>query len=243
MRRIAAVLVGAGLVVSGTAGRVEAGTVSLAPGRDATLIESTDGSLADGQGPHFRTGRTGQGSFSIRRGLIAFDVTGAVPQGARILGVTLILHMSGQNDNPDLVHLHRVLEDWGEGGALSPGGTGVPATPGDSTWLHRFHNPASPPDSPAWTEPGGAFVREESAATTVGEQGYYSWSSDRMAQDVRAWLHQPSTNRGWIVIADESTGGSVKRFDSVENDDLTVRPLLIVEFHTPGPGSSPNTNP
>jgi len=233
MRPIAAVLLAAGLVVSGTTGRAEAGTVSLTPSRDATLIESTDGSLADGQGPHFRTGRTSQGNNSIRRGLIAFDVTGALPRRARIVRVTLILHMSGVNVSSDLVSLHRVVDDWGEGGALSAGGSGVPATPGDATWLHRFHNPAAPSDSPAWNRAGGDFVRDESAATTVGEQGYYAWSSERMAEDVRAWLRRPSTGRGWVVIGDESTGGSVKRFDSGENDDLTVHPLLIVEFHAP----------
>jgi len=243
MRRIAAVLFGAGLVVSGTAGWVEAGTVSLAPGRDATVIESTDGSLADGQGPHFRTGRTSQQNHSVRRGLLAFDVSGAVPRGARIVRVTLILHMSGVNVSSDLVSLHRVVDDWGEGAALSPGGAGVPATPGDATWLHRYHNPATPASSPAWNEAGGDFVREESASTTVGEPGYYAWSSQRMTEDVRSWLRRPSTNRGWMVIGDETTAGSVKRFDSGENDDPAVHPLLIVEFHTPGPdSSSPRSN-
>jgi hypothetical protein len=232
-------LILAGLAIAGAVAQVDAGTVSIAPGRDVTLIESTDGTKADGQGPHFRAGRTNQGSFSIRRGLLAFDVAGALPQGARIVGVTLILHMSGSNVSQDLVSLHRVIDDWGEGGALSPGGSGLPATPGDATWLHRFHNPAATDDSPAWNDAGGDFVPAESATTTVGQPGYYSWSSQRMAEDVRAWQHQPSTDRGWIVIGDESSAGSVKRFDSAENDDVTLRPLLIVEFQTPGSHGSP----
>jgi hypothetical protein len=238
-RRIATVLVWAGLAIAGATEQADAGTVSLEPVRDVTLIESTDGSTADGQGPHFRTGRTNQGSLSIRRGLIAFDVAGALPHSASIVRVTLILHMSGSNVSPDLVSLHRVVDDWGEGGALSSGGSGVPAAPGDSTWLHRFHNPAVPADSPAWNDPGGDFVRDESAATTVGEPGYYAWSSPRMTEDVRSWLHPSSIDHGWMVIGDESAGGSVKRFDSGENDDLTVRPLLIVEFRTSGPRNSP----
>jgi hypothetical protein len=43
-----------------------AGTLVLQAARDATLIESSDGSLANGAGPAFFVGRTSQ-SFGARR--------------------------------------------------------------------------------------------------------------------------------------------------------------------------------
>ena len=93
-----------------------AGTVSLAPTRDATLVESDEGRLADARGPHLRAGRTAQGVGSTRRALLAFDVAGAVPRGAGVLGVTLILYKSGGLSVTTDITLHRVTRDWGEGG-------------------------------------------------------------------------------------------------------------------------------
>src|SRR4029453_9619768 len=64
-----------------------AGTVVLVARRDATLIESASGSLANGAGPFLFAGRTSQSSESIRRAVLAFDVAAAVPRGALIRSV------------------------------------------------------------------------------------------------------------------------------------------------------------
>jgi hypothetical protein len=212
-----------------------AGAASFPAARDATLIEATDGSVADGSGPHVRAGSTNQGPGGARRGLLAFDVESAIPPGARILSATLILHESGNNPVPVEVTLHRALQSWGEGSSAPAGGSGAIAAPGDATWFHRFHNPAAPDSSPAWSAPGGDFAGPASAATTVVGQGFYSWTSTAMAEDVRFWLQFPASNAGWVLLGDESLGQSVKRFDSRNNADATVRPLLIVEFATPLP--------
>ena len=59
-------------------------TVRIEAGRDATLVEHPDGALANGSGPFFFVGRTGQGQNSLRRSLLWFDVAAALgPGGTR----------------------------------------------------------------------------------------------------------------------------------------------------------------
>ena len=207
-----------------------AGTVSLAPVQDTTLIETGDGSLADARGPYLRVGRTNQGTgSSIRRALLTFDVAGSVPRGARVVSATLILYKFGGTPGPIDVTLHRVTADWGEGSSSFGGGQGAPATPGDATWLHRFHNPAAVGDSPSWSDPGGDF-EAASASSTIGGSGYYAWSDPQMVDDVRSWLKSPPINPGWVLIGDETSGGSVQSFTSQDNDTAAQHPLLLVEY-------------
>ena len=211
-----------------------AGTVALSPVRDATLVASDTGAFADALGPHLRAGRTNQATDSGRRALLSFDVAAVVPHGATIVEATLIVYKSGGNAPASEVALHRVLQDWGTGSSSFGGGQGDVATLGDATWIHRIYNPASPDDSPSWIDPGGDFELSASATTTVGATGYYNWSDPQMAADVASWLDGSSNNPGWMLIGDESSGGSVRRFDSVENPDASRRPLLIVEYELAG---------
>ncbi len=65
-------------------------TVTLEPVKDNTLIESSSGSVSNGAGTNFFSGRTGQPQGSaIRRAVIAFDVSGSIPAGSTITSVTL----------------------------------------------------------------------------------------------------------------------------------------------------------
>jgi hypothetical protein len=211
-----------------------AGAVALPAARDATLIENAGGEQANGAGPVLFAGRTNQAADSIRRGLLAFDVAGRVPQGALVTAVSLILHHSSSHEPPSRIGLHRLQDDWGEGAASASGGSGAAAGPGDSTWLHRFHNPAAPASSPAWERPGGDFAALPSATADVGGVGYYNWYGPSLARDVQLWLDDPARNHGWILVGDENAPGDVKRFDSRENPDAALRPLLLVEFVGPG---------
>jgi hypothetical protein len=61
---------------------IRAETVTLTATLDATLIEDPDGDIANGSGPAFFAGRTGQSNDSRRRALIFFDVAGTLPPGA-----------------------------------------------------------------------------------------------------------------------------------------------------------------
>jgi hypothetical protein len=205
--------------------------VNLPAGRDNTLFENTTGALSNGSGQFFFAGRTGQLTDSRRRGLIRFDVGAAIPAGSTIHGASLRLHMSLSVSGPVTTTLHRVTADWGESTSDAAGaeGTGAPSAPGDATWVHAFY-----PDSP-WAAPGGAFEPAASGSTVVDlAVGDYSWAgTPAMIADVQGWLDVPAENFGWVVIADEAVIGGAKRFDSRENPDPLVRPVLVVEYLPP----------
>jgi hypothetical protein len=202
-----------------------AGTALVPASKDATLIERAAGDLASGSGPYVFAGRTSQSSGSVRRAVLAFDVADHVPAGATITGAVLNLHVSQTNAGPVLLGLHRVLSDWGEGASVAPGGSGAPAEPGDATWLHTFF-PAT-----FWLHPGGDFTPAPSSSTTADQPGFITFPSTApLVSDVQGWLDTPSTNRGWVLLGDESAPSTVKRLDSRENDDVSLRPILIVSF-------------
>jgi hypothetical protein len=209
-----------------TATSVYAEMVNIPADRDNTLIEDPDGALSNGLGPNFFAGRTNQAVLGIRRGLIRFDVAAALPENALIDRVFLSLYQDSNNVAPSPVSLHRVLDDWGEGDSFTRGGGGAPAEPGDATWLHTFY-----PDQ-FWVQQGGHFIPHASATEVVAGTDFYTWQSTvNLVNDVRLWLHAPQQNFGWLVMGDEDTQGSAKKFDSREGDEP---PVLTVEYHLPG---------
>lgn len=190
--------------------------------RDNTLYESVGGTLSNGSGTHVFAGRVGGGE--IRRAVIAFDLS-SLPPGAIISDVALTLFNSKTITGNQTVTVHRVTSDWGEGASVAPGeeGGGAASTAGDATWIHTY-SPGSP-----WTLAGGDFVAAPSASQTVGFEGLaYTWSSEQLADDVRFWIQYPGQNFGWIVLGDESSFPSAKRFDSREHANASVRPVLSI---------------
>lgn len=227
-RHTIAVMLGAAL-----AARAPAEVVLVPAARDNTLIETADGSLSNGAGPNFFAGAVATGD--IRRGLVAFDVSSHIPAGSTVTGVTLTLHMSRTPSSGELVSLHRVLADWGEGGSVGPmgGGAGAPAEPGDATWLHRSF------PGELWSMPGGDFDAAPLASLVVFGQGHYSWAStSALVSLVQEWIDEPTANFGLLVRGEESVDTTAKRFDSREHPDPAVRPVLVVEYTpVPAPGT------
>jgi hypothetical protein len=202
-----------------------AGSITLTASKDNTLIESDDGSRSNGAGPHFFAGRIARFDGERLRGLMAFDVAAGIPAGATITSAVLNLNMSKTIIGAKDVELYRVASDWGEGTSSFFGGSGAPATQDDATWLHTFY------DDQFWTMAGGDFALVASAVTVVDRIGSYLWgSTPEMVADVQAWLDNPAENYGWILVADESSFPTVKRFDSRENDDPNSRPRLAIEY-------------
>jgi hypothetical protein len=209
-------------MLAGSAAIANAASVTLSAAKDNTLYQSDLGDLSNGAGPDFFVGRTANGLE--RRGLIAFDIAGAIPKLSVIDDATLTLHVSRTNAaGSDPIELHRVLADWGEGTSVAPGGggTGAAATPDDATWLHRFF------DNTFWTNPGGDFSPTGSASADVAGIGSYAWSGPGLVADVQDWLAAPSGNFGWLLLAGDVRA---RRFDSRENPDLTVRPSLSITY-------------
>ena len=196
--------------------------------KDNTLFQSASGSLSSGQGEGLFAGRTGTNNGQRRkRGLIAFDVAGAVPAGSTIDSVTLTLYMRMTVSGNRTVTVHRVTQDWGEGTSVSFGGAGAPATTDDATWLHTFF-----PDS-TWTSVGGDFLATVSASQVVGAPGFYDWSGAQLTADVQDMLDDPAGNFGWLLRGDESTGFTVKMFGSRESFTASERPQLTIDYTPP----------
>jgi len=221
---------GLSLVFAGS--EVYAVTTALTATRDNTLYEESSAASvsSNGAGTRIFAGRTAQGLNSIRRALIAFDPAGAgIPNGAMIVSAELTLQMNMTNAGGNSVSLHRALADWGEGGSVAGSGQGggAPAQNGDATWFHTVFPGAF------WASPGGDFVATPSAAEIVGGNGAYTWGSTaQMVADVQAWVDNPSSNFGWVLVGNEFTQPTAKSFDSRESGS---GPVLVVTYNAPVP--------
>jgi len=210
-----------------TSGRAVA--VNIPASQDNTLYENATGAVSNGAGDYFFTGRTREG-FK-RRAVIKFDIASNIPAGATITSVTLHLYMSRSKETTLYsTSIYPVTASWGEGtsNADAEEGQGIASTTNDATWIHRFY------PGTLWTTPGGDHAPQASATTPVGNDGFYAWSSVIMLADVQGWLDTPSQNFGWLMIGDESTTRSSKRFDSRTSSIVSQRPQLTVEFTPAG---------
>lgn len=204
-------------------------SVVLGAAADNTLYQSTSGATSNGAGPSLFLGANS--SLAARRAVLRFDVAAAVPAGAKILSATLQLNVVQANTL--VAHHatgHRLLAAWGEGTSAtgpSAGGSGVPSTPGDATWIHSFF-----PNS-FWSTPGGDFAATPSFTISLPTSGpASSAASAASAADVQSWLDQPATNFGWLLRGDEATANTARRCDSRES--TSGNPALTVTYILPG---------
>lgn len=204
------------------------GTAVLTADKDNSMFEGTNNS--NGSGVHLYVGKTGDaGNYLLRRGLIHFNL-GALPPDGIITNATLQLNVNLQNSQDINFSLHRLTSDWGEGASVASairGGEGVQALSNDTTWLHRFYSTL------LWTAPGGDFVANPSAVTSVGNRftaPYPSWSGAGLIADINAWRATPSINFGWMLRGDEATPYTAMRFSSRESTNSADRPRLTISY-------------
>ena len=215
-------------VVAASTAAIAQVQVNIPSMKDNTLYEDDLGMVSNGAGQHMFVGTTNAGF--LRRALIAFDIAGNIPAGSTIQSAVLTLNMSrtAATGTAIAVDLRAATQDWGEGTSVGYGeeGAGAPATSGSATWLHTFF------DTQLWSLQGGDSVVAPSATTTVDQVGSYSWSDVGMVTDVQGWLDQPSTNFGWSIITTnfEHLPQTAKRFDTRENVDPTLQPVLAVTY-------------
>lgn len=115
---------------------------------------------------------------------------------------------------------------WGRKGWAPPAA--------DATWLFTFYN------TTVWPVPGGSFATLPSGAQTVGGLGFYGFGpSPAMTADVQSWVDSPGTNHGWLILGNEGSPGTSKRFDASEHPTPSRRPRLVVDFTPPGGGPAP----
>lgn len=203
-----------------------ADVITVGASADNTLFEDSLGSLSSGAGQHMFAGRILTGG--TRRAAIRFDFS-IVPAGVIVTGVTLRLNMSRTVSTGEAISLHPITQNWGQAGSnAGMGGAGAPAQAGDATWLHSTFN------TTLWANPGGDFAASSSASTIVGGTGFYTWSGASMVTDVQSWL-AGADNFGWMILGNEADVQSVKRFDTRENTNASVRPVLTITYIIPTP--------
>ena len=193
-------------------------TVMLIPVQDATIWEG-GGATASGSGPNLFAGRNNRGQ--VRRALLRFDLA-EVPVGVTVLFASLEM---STNKTPSTgvtapMSLHRLTASWGEGASnAGSSGAGTSATTGDVTWDWRTFEG----DRWAAVASGGDFLPLASVKTVQGR-----WdSTDALVEDVQAWVDDASANHGWIIVGDERTNQSVRRFDSREGG---IAPVLTIAY-------------
>lgn len=222
-------------------GTTLAETVIIEASQDNTLYESSQGAVSNGAGSSIFSGRTD--SAGVRRAVIAFKDLSAIPAGATVTSVKLLLFLNQENSDPAMMTLFRLQSDWGEGASAAPegagGGQGAPARTGDATWNHTFY------DNMTWNTPGGDFSQDPRAQLMVSGAGPKVFgSSAAMIGDVEDWLENPAGNFGWILLGDE-TKKSAKRFSSRESGSESRIPRLEIEYTVesgPPPGPAPGSD-
>jgi hypothetical protein len=215
------------LLFATIAGGSFADTVFFSAQRDNTLYENPDGQTSNGSGIFLFAGQTNQPA--LRRGLIAFDLA-SIPTNATVTAAALSMFLSRTHSGSEAISLRKMLQAWGEGAsdAGDPGGFGVQAEVNDATWIHTFYNTSF------WTTPGGDFSATDSATTTVSTVNTtYTWSGSGLLADVQAWVSNPTTNFGWVILGNETNAGGAQRFNTRENSDNP--PQLTVTYQLPAP--------
>ncbi len=233
INRLGAVAASTAVVALCTVTSAYAELVSLQATRDATLYQSSDGSLANGAGRYLFAGKTNQNL--ARRSLLHFDVASVVPTGAEITAVRLTLNLSQVNSGSGArdVSLHLALSPWTTG-ASNPSDTesgGTAPLAGDATWLHSLSDGAG--GGTLWNTAGGDFAAFASATVSTQALGLSTWSSIGLLNDVRLFAGDPTRNHGWFLIGDESAAGTARRFDSADGAaEGGIVPVLEIEFTT-----------
>ena len=213
-------------------GQSMAETLLLEAQKDNTLYEDAQGRFSNGAGQYLFMGRTGGDNGIdrlLRRALLRFDLS-AIPPGSEISSVELQLTIDKVplGATGGISTVHRVLGDWGEGSSNAPGaeGQGTRAASGDATWIHTFFA------TNTWNTEGGDFIAtaSQSANFSSSPQQLNFLSSAQLVTDVVAWVNNPTTNFGWVVLGDEPAVQNARRLLSREHVDSLKRPRLMVEY-------------
>lgn len=222
------------LCCMGTGESVRADSVVLEAVKDTTIFDDNE-NFSNGAGQYIFAGQNM--GIANRRALIKFNVAGSIPAGSTINSASLQMYMSRTRAGNQTVRLHVLLSDWGESTSDAGGneGGGSLAEDGDATWRYRYYDTITPPLGPEWTTMGGDFVATASGSATVGaSNGNYTWTTSLgMVAAVQGWLDNSSTNYGWIVIGNESTTGTAKRFNSRHSTNASQRPRLTINYTLP----------
>ncbi|MBI4663155.1 MAG: immunoglobulin domain-containing protein [Verrucomicrobia bacterium] len=222
------------LMIQLAAGQALAATVTLQAAADTSLFENS---------PDANLGAADLAAGTIRlglksRALIRFDLADKVPPNATITSAELRIRVnkSPPSGVPSTFGLHRVLQSWGEGSKT--GIVGSPATADEATWKARSF------PSTLWTAPGASatadYASKASSTRFVAGLGAYTFASTPdLVADVQAWLANPQSNFGWIMIS-QSEGSPLTARRIASREDPNNGPSLVIQFTEPAQATAPS---
>lgn len=197
-----------------------ADTVTLRPVADAEIQQAAPGSNI-GTDPTMVSGALGfTVNRAIRRGLLRFDPGTQIPAGATINSVTLRVRVVKIPAGPanSTFEVRRILQPWTE--------TGV-------TWNSRS-SPAAPWQTPGATGPADSLSLPSATVFVAGLAIYDFSSTANLVADVQAWINNPATNFGWLLISEnEITAKTARHFGTREGGSNA--PSLVIDFTPPPP--------
>jgi len=195
-------------------------TVNLNPSQDNSIYSESNNSNGVGR---LYAGQNNMGNN--RRALLQFDVS-SIPSTAIISSVTLTLNVDQvSSSTTDNFNLHKLTTAWGEGTSTG-GGAGGSAVAPDATWSDAMLGTSS------WTTAGGDYDAIASQSLAIdGTTGDKTFTSNPiLLLDVQNWVNGTSTNSGWIIIGDETTNNTTRRFGS---KDAGTAPVLSITYSEP----------
>jgi hypothetical protein len=153
--------------------------------------------------------------FARRRALMRFELADAIPTGAMVTSVELVVNavlMVPPTPVASDFGVHRLLRPWRE-------------TAASWTWAD---NPIA-----AWGSPGAS--REDDAEPTasatvhvVGLGQYTYTSTPELVADVQGWVDNPESNAGWLLRSGTEAPFTARHFGTREHSSGAAR--LTIEY-------------
>ncbi|MDB6015894.1 MAG: hypothetical protein JWR19_383 [Pedosphaera sp.] len=203
-------------------------------GNTVTVVSSADTQL-DRNSPDDNTGGAidtpvsgGLGANSgqdVRRVLVKFDLTGKIPAQAIVTSATVAVAVTKSPPAAgSTFDLRRLFQDWNET---------------DTSWNSRLAGIS-------WSTPGATGANDSSgsasSSTSINGVGAYLFpSSTGLVADVQAWVNNPGTNFGWLLISKTEASETARHFASREYFDPASQPTLTINFTVPAPPAVPPT--
>ncbi|RDH85507.1 MAG: hypothetical protein DIZ78_11250 [endosymbiont of Escarpia spicata] len=148
---------------------------------------------------------------AVRHSLLRFNI-GAIPAGARVTSANLELYSNATSWASTTIDVHRLNNEWVEGGET--GGIG----PG-ANWTERD-------SAVAWSAAGGDFeTRSAASAVTSGDVGWVIWDITGLVND---WVSGETPNYGLLLAPTVDYQGA--EFDSSDATDPTTHPKLTITY-------------
>jgi hypothetical protein len=211
----ASALVAGWLILFTTTAR--AGTAIVAASADAEL-RSFDPDTNHGAGTTVISGKLGIGAGGeVRRAVIAFDLVDTVPPGSVVSAATVTVNVVMQPQVPPdtTFQLRRVLKSWAQSTV---------------TW------------NAPWDASGASGAADVSGTVSssvlVSGLGLRTFNSTpQLVADVQAWVNDPESNFGWLLISqDEVSLRTARHFGASENPGAAA--VLTIEYTASEPPPS-----